>query len=187
LSKQTPEYLSSSNTDSDAESASSTVVYDHEPFITFRSRVLAFAQSNIWTDATPEEITVERLQGGGFNRIVGLTRQLHGSSNTKIQYILRLPRFEAAQLDNDVAVLQFLHQLCEIPAPKVIMFDGTKDNGLDSQYMLQNRIPGTDLYSSYPNLTHDERCRVARELGSIFRQMLAAPEQCCWQTGASGW
>jgi hypothetical protein len=107
--------------------------------------VLAFAQSNIWTDATPKEIAVERLQGGGFNRIIGLTRQFHGRSNMEIQYILRLPRFEAAQLDNDVAVLRFLHQHCEIPAPKVIMFDGTKDNGLGSQYMLQNRIPGTDL------------------------------------------
>jgi hypothetical protein len=136
---------SSSNSGSDAESASSTVVYGHEPFITFRSRVLAFAQSNIWTDATPKEIAVERLQGGGFNRIIGLTRQFHGRSNMEIQYILRLPRFEAAQLDNDVAVLRFLHQHCEIPAPKVIMFDGTKDNGLGSQYMLQNRIPGTDL------------------------------------------
>ncbi|KAM0430434.1 hypothetical protein ACHAPT_005780 [Fusarium lateritium] len=161
---------STSSSHSGDESDSSSVVYDHEPFITFRSRVLALATSSIWPDAAPEEVTVERLQGGGFNRIIGLAQQ---KSNTKTQYILRIPRFNAAQVNNDVAVLRFLQQYTTIPAPEVVTFDETEHNALGSPYAVQNRIPGVDLYSTYPNLRHEERHKVARELGAIFNQMLA--------------
>lgn len=169
--------LSTSSQRPDDESDSSSVVYDHEPFDTFRHRVLALALS-IWRDGKPDEFTIERLPGGGFNRIIGLTRrrinvQSNTSANANTQYILRIPRFDAAQVDREVTVLQFLSQHTSIPAPKVIEFDETSDNVLNSPYTVQNRIAGVDLYSSFPNLSHKERCLVARELGGIFNQMLA--------------
>lgn len=164
----------SSSYPDDEESDSSSVVYDHEPFATFRHSVLALAVSSIWPDSVPKEIAVERLPGGGFNRIIALTRQRSDAQpDTKTQYILRIPRFDAAQVDSEVAVLQFLHQHTNIPAPKVVAFDETEHNALGSPYAVQNRIAGTDLYTSFPNLGHEDRCRVARELGSIFNQMLA--------------
>ncbi|RGP67329.1 phosphotransferase enzyme family [Fusarium sporotrichioides] len=163
---------SSSNSHDDG-SDSSSVVYDHEPFETFRSRVLTFALSTIWPDAVAQEITVERLKGGGFNRIIALTRQsVDAQPDKKTDYILRIPRFDAAQVENEVAALQFVHQNTKIPAPTVVTMDGTEGNALSSPYTVQNRIAGVDLYSSFPNLSHNERCRVARELGDIFRQML---------------
>ncbi|GKU22422.1 unnamed protein product [Fusarium langsethiae] len=164
----------SSSSSQDDESESSSVIYDHEPFETFRFRVLTFALSTIWHDATAEEVTVERLTGGGFNRIIALTRQSVGAQpDQNSEYILRIPRFDAAQVENDVAALQFVHQNTKIPAPTVVAMDGTESNALSSPYAVQNRIAGVDLYTSFPTLNHQERCRLAGELGDIFSQMLA--------------
>ena len=58
-----------------------------------------------------------------------------------------------------------------------MVFDETKDNALGSPYAVQNRIAGVDLYSNFPDLSHEEKCRVARELGGIFKQMLAVRSQ----------
>lgn len=163
-----------SESESDVESESSTVVYDHESFDTFRNRVLLFVGKTIWPDAPTENIAIERMRGGGFNRIIGL-KLLVGEEAVSypMQHILRVPRFDAAQVDRDVAVLRFLQLHSSIPAPRVIKFDETENNELKCPYMVQNRIPGTDLYKKYPELDHDARCRLARELGCIFHQMLA--------------
>lgn len=39
--------------------------------------------------------------------------------------------------------------------------------------MVQTRIAGKDLYTAYPELDHSARCRVPKELGGIFYQLLA--------------
>ncbi|KAI2784006.1 kinase-like domain-containing protein [Daldinia loculata] len=165
---------SCSSCDSDAESVSSSVLYvEQEPFVTFRNRVLDLALHKIWPDATADEITIERMIGGGFNRIIGLSRHTAQQPDNDIRYILRIPRDADQPLDSQVGTLRFLHERCNIPAPKVISFDHTDNNELNSRYMIQNRIPGETLLSSYPNLTHEERCRVARELGHVYSELLA--------------
>ncbi|RYP66489.1 hypothetical protein DL769_006032 [Monosporascus sp. CRB-8-3] len=162
------------DSESNSESDSSTVIYDHEPFSTFRDRVLALAHRTLWPSASLQDITVSRLRGGGFNRIIGLDLQTDGPSECKaIRYILRVPRFDAAQVDRDVAALCFIHQHSRIPAPQVISFDETEDNELQCPYMIQNRIVGKDLFSTYPELDHSARCQIAEELGAIFNQMLS--------------
>lgn len=152
--------LSTSGTSSDAESDTSSVVYDHEPFVTFASRVVELAVRSIWPDAAEDELTVERMGGGGFNRIIGVDRHHPVDSKNTTRYILRIPRFDSAQVGHDVA-------------PEVVMFDESESNALGSPYVVQNRIGGTGLMSSFPKLGHAQRCRVARELGSVFNQMLS--------------
>ena len=158
------------SSDASTQTASYSVQYDHEPFATFKDRVLSLAQSHIWIDAPAGEILVDRLPGGGFNRIIGFTRQ--SQSDDKIQYVLRLPRFDSARLDRDVAVLLFLEQHTHIPAPKVIHFDQTDSNPVLSPYMVQNRLPGADLYHTFPTLDHWQKCLFAKSFGSVVRQML---------------
>ena len=159
---------------SGAESDTSSVIYSHEPFATFQRRVLALAQKGIWADAAPHDITVERLAGGGYNRIIGLTRQVREKEkpDAKIQYILRIPRFYAAQVDRDVAALLFVHRYTKIPAPRVITFDESSANEIGSPYMVQDLLEGTCLHLAFPGLSHKERCRVARELGNVYCEML---------------
>ncbi|KAF3070504.1 hypothetical protein GL218_00173 [Daldinia childiae] len=165
---------SGSSCDSDAESVSSSLIYtDEESFSTFQIRVLDFALHEIWPDATEEEINVERMAGGGENRIIGISRQPTEQPDTHIRYIIRMPRFDNMYLSSQVATLQFLHQHSKIPAPDVIKFDDTEDNELNTRYTIQTRIPGQALLYSYPTLSHEERCRLARELGRVYSELLS--------------
>jgi aminoglycoside phosphotransferase (APT) family kinase protein len=157
---------------SDAESDSSSVVYDHEPFDIFRVRVLEFAQS-LWNEPSPESFTIFRMKGGGFNRIIGISRKV-SSKEKEDEFILRIPRFDAARLDRDVAALRFVQNLGTIPVADVVSFDETRDNKLQHPYMIQNRILGTDLYCTYPRLVHEDKCKIATDLGDIFHRMLSA-------------
>jgi len=185
---------------SDAVSDSSTLVYDHEAFDTFRHRVADFALT-LWDGAKASDFEVTRMSGGGFNRVIGITRTIpkqqkslfsssfkrlwtfiangfikmrHDSCQTVyLGYILRIPRFDAAQLDRDVAALRYVQKLGSIPVPDVVAFDETPNNKLGSPYMLQNRLPGTDLLHTFPGLDHDQKCRVAKELGQVFKAMLS--------------
>ncbi|KAI0845750.1 hypothetical protein F5Y00DRAFT_162459 [Daldinia vernicosa] len=165
---------SCSSCNSDAESVSSSVLYvEQEPFDTFKNRVLDLALHKIWPDATADEIIIERMLGGGFNRIIGLSRHTAQQPDNDVQYILRIPRERDEPLDSQVDTLRYLHERYNIPAPKVISFDHTDDNELNSRYMIQNRITGETLLSSYPSLTHEERCRVAWELGHVYSELLS--------------
>ncbi|KAI1657425.1 hypothetical protein F4813DRAFT_359839 [Daldinia decipiens] len=165
---------SGSSCDSDAESVSSSVIYtDEEPFSTFQTRVLDFALHEIWPDATEEEISVERMAGGGENRIIGISRQPTEQPDTHICYIIRMPRFDSMYLNSQVATLRFLHQHSKIPAPDVIKFDATEDNELNTRYTIQTRLPGQTLLYSYQTLSHEERCRLARELGHVYSELLS--------------
>ncbi|KAI1739130.1 hypothetical protein F4680DRAFT_449234 [Xylaria scruposa] len=151
--------------DANPESDSSSLVFDHEPFSTFQLRARELAQ-RLWPNAAPADIIVERLRGGGFNRIIGLTHQAD-------EYVLRVPRFKFSDIRNDVAALRFVHHYTTITAPKVVQFDETDQNEIGLPFLIQNRIPGSNLLFTYPSLSHPQRCRVAHELGTVFAHMLA--------------
>ncbi|KAH7150201.1 hypothetical protein B0J13DRAFT_620525 [Dactylonectria estremocensis] len=156
------------------QSDSSSIVYHHEPFDEFRSRVLVLALTDIWPSSIPDEITIERLRGGGFNRIIGLTRHHYDAGiDIQTQYVLRIPRFDAAQVESEIASVQFVRQHTNIPALEMVAFDATDQNALGFPYAVQVRVAGADLHSSFPKLSRADRCKVAQELGSIYRQMLA--------------
>ncbi|OAL32777.1 dihydroneopterin aldolase [Fonsecaea nubica] len=54
--------------DLDSESdVSSTIIHDHEPFSTFQYRVKEHVLHKIWSDAHEENVSVERLSGGGVS------------------------------------------------------------------------------------------------------------------------
>lgn len=110
------------------------------------------------------------MHGGGFNRIIGVSVTSNESPAVS-QYILRIPRFEAAQLDRDLAPLQLLRQQSEIKIPHVIKFDTTRCNVLESPYMTQARIPGSPLFPAYPDMTHEMRCAIAKELGKVYSEL----------------
>lgn len=183
---------------SDAQSESSSIVYGHESFAQFQSKVLALAKSRIWPHSDEKDkIIVERLRGGGFNRIIGLTlisslsedldsidsQSTETRTSKEIhEYILRVPRFDASQVDADVAAILFVKGLPEvdhgskipsIPAPAVIAFDETEDNPLGMPFMVQERLRGQALIDVYPQLGHEQQRRVAKDLGLVLCRMLA--------------
>ncbi|KAF3009714.1 hypothetical protein E8E13_008944 [Curvularia kusanoi] len=152
--------------DSDIESECSTAVYEHEPFEVFQHKVRDFALS-FWNGCNGDDITVSRMAGGGYNRIIGIT--VRASDHKKeVDYILRIPRYDTTQLGRDVAALRYVRGFGDIPVPDVIAFDETSGNKLGNPYMVQNRLAGASLLSLYPDLDQAQKCRVASELGHFF-------------------
>lgn len=116
---------------------------------------------------------VERLPGGSFNRIIGITF-IKSKSQDASRYILRVPRFESARPDREVAIVEYVHQYSAIPVAKIVTTDFTKNNPLRSPYVVQNRISGFELQSKKQNftqLTHEQQCTVATEFGRILRML----------------
>ena len=155
------------DSDSEYESDSSTIVYDHEPFEKFQTQVLTLCYKLF--DKFSDDISVERKRGGGFNRIIGIS--LVDKENFAVkEYILRVPRFDAAQLDSDLAPLHLLRH-SKIKVPKVFAFDSSIENELASPYMIQTRIPGAALFPTYPGMAHEVKCAIAKELGNVFYEL----------------
>lgn len=115
-------------------------------------------------------ITVERLLGGGYNRIIGVLSTSEDNSSPR-EYILRVPRFPFNQIERDLAPLQLLSKQLEIPVPEVIKFDTTTENPLESPYMIQIRLPGEDLDCIYRDLSHETKCAIATKIGDVFSQL----------------
>ncbi|KAI1422058.1 hypothetical protein F5Y12DRAFT_764825 [Xylaria sp. FL1777] len=155
------------------EPKTSTIEYDHRSWITIRLQVLALAKQTVWVDSATAEISVEYLVRSEHSRAIGITRQAQDKTNTRTSYILKVRRFHDTQVDNDVATLLFVQRYSEIPAPRVITFDNSATNQLNSPYMIQTRLENAGLYFCMPRLSQEQRCQLARELGSVFRQMLS--------------
>lgn len=148
------------------QSETSTLVYDHEPFEQYASRVKALVRIR-WPSVAEEDIALERMKGGSFNRIIGFSIQ-EAYKAERSEFVLRIPRFDSAQVLDDLAPLQFVHQLSDLPVPEVVSFDCTTNNVLESQYMILRRLQGSPLISLYPEMNHKLRCQTARQLGEAI-------------------
>ncbi|KAL2063320.1 hypothetical protein VTL71DRAFT_5125 [Oculimacula yallundae] len=116
---------------------------------------------------------IEYIEGGSFNRIVGLT--FPSSDNNEC--ILRIPiyqfndvhkEFEARELRNQVAIHLGLARHKSLPIPSVIAWDGTANNSLNLQYVLQNRLQGTTVDDVYYQLPVAEKLEIATAVAEML-------------------
>ena len=187
-------------------SQTSTEEYCQNPFEDFSLQVKELCE-NLWKEQTtseddsdptspthkgcpakavpsgPKKFTLEKMKGGGFNRVIGIDiTDSREESGKPTRLVLRVPRFVHARPDRDVATLRFVRQYTSIPVPEVVKYDFTKNNPLDSPYLVQTRVLGHTLQTDpgpnyYPNLSHQQKCIVAKELGRILREIQAV-EHC---------
>lgn len=124
----------------------------------------------LWPASAPKEFVIERMTGGSFNRIIGITIPSSTAGEDPVQLVLRVPRIEwMVRTDRDVAILRYVRQHTSIPLADVNAFDLTGDNPVKSPYILQNRILGTSLQDAHiEGLSTEEWCSVAREIGRIM-------------------
>lgn len=117
-----------------------------------------------WLSAT-SIFEIERLHGGSFNRIIGINISQSYKKHSKIEreFILRVPRFEDARPDRDVATIQYVRHRTNIPVAKIVAKDYSSENPLGKSYVVQRRVPGKDLQMTWADLSHEQRCTVARE------------------------
>ncbi|KAL9107024.1 MAG: hypothetical protein Q9227_008060 [Pyrenula ochraceoflavens] len=161
---------------SSVSSDSSTLMWDHEPFETYQKRVRDFCKKK-WPSAVHEKIVVERMEGGHYNRIIGLTIVQSKDKNCKksdiSRLILRIPRDDYSRHSSDVSTLQLASQYAKISVPKVFSFQSSPDDHLGKPYMIQNRMPGAKLHDAYRSLTYRQKCLLAQELGQLFRKLMS--------------
>ena len=71
-------------------------------------------------------------------------------------------------IEREVAILRYVRQTTTLPVADVISFDATANNHLESGYVIQSRLPGVSLHTTWDELTHEQRCTVAEETGQII-------------------
>ena len=118
-----------------------------------------------------KEFVVERMTGGTYNRIIGITI-IDPNTDRPEQLILRVPRIAwMSRPDRDVATLRYIRQHSSIPVPDVKAFNFNSENPLKDPYVVQSRIAGTNLRAAINNeLSHEQWCSVARQVGQLMLQ-----------------
>lgn len=156
---------------SSATEVVSAAPYRHVLSILRATRLSKTSSSAAPIPASEKKFVIERLRGGGFNRIIGIT----GIDPEPLQCILRIGRGPGSRPDREAAMLRFVRQYTNIPVPEVAFLDLTDDNPIQSPYVMQSRIPGHNLQhdgpSYYPSLTHEQKCVVAEKIGKILRDL----------------
>ena len=133
-----------------------------------------------------EEVTITRLDGGSFNRIVGLSvkpslaltpeaipalPETSNSEDRSEHYILRISRDDDSDIADHIMTLFYLRTHTNLPVPRVLAFDVGSDNVLESSYTLQQRMPGIPLNTIIKKLSFGQRRGLAIQIAQIIRQM----------------
>ncbi|TGO36513.1 hypothetical protein BHYA_0122g00060 [Botrytis hyacinthi] len=154
---------------SNQSSASSTYEYAQESFETYKLKIAQLCQ-NIGFGSPSN---VERMEGGSYNRVIGLT--FPGQSEDR-NFVLRIPRspcedHELHKIRDQVSILLFLKQFDFLRVPTIAAIDTTADNVIASQFVLQEKITGQPLSDVFPTLPLAEKLElttlVARHLIKI--------------------
>jgi hypothetical protein len=179
--------------DSVSQSSASTTEYDQEPFETFKEKV-----SQLCTSVFDDRMfSIERMEGGAFNRITALTvdppksehkaqswlgrisRSIRSSAIAKKEeYILRSLReeeeFESWGSPYDIRCLQLARQHFGTLVPAVFHSDTTSDNILGRPYTIQERLPGVSLHDLWDDtLNMAQKESGLRILVGLNRQLQA--------------
>lgn len=156
---------SSANSYASNVSQTSTVEFEHEPFEQYVSRVRQLCD-RLWPSADAT-FAIERLRGGSFNRIIGITSP-SVSSSVGGRYVLRVPRFDEGQQERELAILRYVRAHTSIPVADIIFSDATDDNPLGSPYVIQSRLAGSNMFDLYRSLPFEQQKNIAIEFGRIL-------------------
>ena len=142
------------------------------------SRILGVLRKKKATPAlkpkTPsKEFLIERMAGGSYNRITGITI-LHSDGKEDTRLVLRVPRIAwDSTPEREVAILRYVRKYTSIPVPEVIAVDYTSNNLLKDPYVIQKRVPGISISAAKQEreITTEQWCTVAREVGRTMLEL----------------
>lgn len=120
----------------------------------------------------PQMPLIQHLKGGGFNHITSITLPSSYDKGHR-NLILRIPREGGSRPDQQVATLNYVRQRTSVQVATIEATDFTCNNAVGKPYVLQHRIPGRDLDSVWDDLSHLQRCIVAKEVGRLTRTLLS--------------
>ncbi|KAF2874700.1 phosphotransferase enzyme family-domain-containing protein [Massariosphaeria phaeospora] len=177
--------------DDDAVSTTSTIEFEHEPFDTFQEKVLQLCHQDVYPDVPADAIQITRMEGGSYNRVIGITinaplktptifqrihQRLLECFGAKIkaskpqEFVIRIPRTEHAWVEHEIAIVRYLKD-SGIPVPTIERFDLTKNNAIGERYTIQRLLPGSPAVEAYFDLNTAQQVSFARDLGLALKQM----------------
>ncbi|PPJ49665.1 hypothetical protein CBER1_02200 [Cercospora berteroae] len=173
------------STRSSTPDSTSTHWYDelsppHEAYETFQHKVVELTHSI----CEAKEVTLQRIRGGCYNRVVVAHVKL--TNGGELSGIYRIPRSrdipdgvernsnEDIETDiiDQVAVLQLLGSQA-IPAPRLIAYDASGKNAIESPYVFQHFSEGTMLENIYGDMAFEEKMQLAVSLADFLARMEA--------------
>lgn len=154
----------SSHSDSESIHTTSTICYEQESFSTFSAKASDLIKALF---PAAKVVNVERMTGGGYNRIIGVEL-----SNDE-RYVLRIPRIAPVfeEVADQVALLRYLKNHSALPVPHVLHFDITDHNPLGWSYVLQRRIDALPLSSYMADLASSNWKSLTDQVANITSQM----------------
>lgn len=180
LSEDSPAKLQGSpiSNGSSASNASlyttSTIEYSHEPFSTFAPKVCKLCLAI----GLGEPVKVERMTGGAYNRVTKLFFDTTIGPCRFPECVLRNPRevpteddaanAKKKEIKDQVTVLRLLDRETLIPVPKVLAYDSSSDNAIESSYIVQTCCPGEPLSEIFHELPINEKLEITKLVADLI-------------------
>ncbi|PSN59593.1 hypothetical protein BS50DRAFT_477570, partial [Corynespora cassiicola Philippines] len=170
-----------------AASTTSTIEYEEEPFQSIKGRILEITQE-LAPSISSKKIGIDRMKGGGFNRVVAITidrKSWYPFSLQSIkhlisfcfgigrdikdveEYILRIPRLNTGTMPHDIVTLEFVRRYFKHPIPRVVLHNATANNPLKKAFMVQERLPGESLDRLWDKLNAAQRKNIVQKIINI--------------------
>jgi aminoglycoside phosphotransferase (APT) family kinase protein len=112
---------------------------------------------------------IAKLAEGGFNKVF-LLRAKNGR-----EFIARIPAPIAGPphytTASEVATMDFLRTVLELPVPKVLVYSTSSDNPVGAEYILMERVEGDSLFSRWLSLTTEEVKDMMTQIANMERKI----------------
>ncbi|KAE8356748.1 hypothetical protein BDV28DRAFT_144869 [Aspergillus coremiiformis] len=95
----------------------------------------------------------------------------HPQLTKKYIFQVLLPVDPFFLMENEVATLSFVHHRTSIPVPPLIAWDSSSDNLLGYEWSMVEMLDGVPLGTLWPQMSLEEKLRLAEELAHIFAQL----------------
>lgn len=193
-----------SDNDSSVEgSLASTEEYEQEPYDTFKDKCLEL-MLGIFHGGAVNDITIQRMTGGGYNRIIGanvykpektnrfcigsfkkLLENCLGIRARKLrsydEYILRIPRFasDASEIPYHAATINFMSSRLNYSLPEMVLYSVKEDNPIGRGYSLERRLSGTSLQRLWDEVLNlEQKKNAARAILRITSEITSITHSC---------
>ena len=162
--------------------SASTYTYSHEPYDTFKHKVIGLIADIGGRDVE----LLDRMRGGSTNRIVPASFSIDSKTrSSKAVGVLRIRRTlgrpvskteedGSTAIDDNVLTQVSVGKLLydhQIPSPRVLAFDVTAYSILESPYVLYEFAEGTRLDELYGQMSYEEKHDVVDQLVHLLVKM----------------
>ena len=122
---------------------------------------------------TVDDVTrLEKLAEGGFHRIFEATLSDGKEVIARLPFPYTLPK--ANGILSEVATMAFL-RMRGLPVPKVYDWSATTENAVGSEYMIMEKVQGTDLQKDWYSMTVEQRLHVVQQIVRLERILFEIP------------